>query len=120
MNKITEKLYANCWEIARKIINAGDDLLSIVNFNTYEEYNKCSWDYEMSKEEFDILKKGMKPVATDDTPNFIKTKHNVYETDGKFYDTTGKFIGYFIKGNDCALILKDQVIKTGNTLEEVR
>lgn len=41
--------------IIKNIIKFGDDLNAILNFNTYEEYNEWSWDYDLSKEEFELI-----------------------------------------------------------------
>lgn len=44
-------------EIIKNIIKFGDDLSAILNFNTYEEYDEWSWDYELTEEEFELLKR---------------------------------------------------------------
>ena len=49
-------------KVIKNIIKFGDDLNSILGFDTYEEYCEHSRDYnyELTKEEFDSLKKGDK------------------------------------------------------------
>ena len=43
--------------VIKNIIKFGDDLISILSFDTYEEYCKhsCDYDYKLAKEEFDLL-----------------------------------------------------------------
>ncbi len=44
--------------VIKNIIKFGDDLNSILDFDTYEEYCKhsCDYDYELTQEEFNFLK----------------------------------------------------------------
>lgn len=44
-------------EIINNIIKFGDDLSVILNFDTYEKYSEWSWDYELTQEEFELLKR---------------------------------------------------------------
>lgn len=45
-------------EIIKNLIKFGDDLISILDFDTYEEYCKhsCDYNYELTEEEFNLLK----------------------------------------------------------------
>ena len=50
---------------------------------------------------------------------YIRTKAKIYEVESKFLDNEGKWVGYNIVGNDMALILRIQVIKQADTIEEL-
>lgn len=50
---------------------------------------------------------------------YIRTKNKVYEVESEYINNESKWIGYNIVGDDMALILKDQVIKQADTIEEL-
>lgn len=50
---------------------------------------------------------------------FIRTKYGIYEVESEYLDNDGKWIGYNIVGNDIAIILRTQVIKEADTVEEL-
>ena len=53
-------------EIIKNIIKFGDDLNSILDFDTYEEYSEHSddCDYELIQEEFDLLRRYLNDSRT--------------------------------------------------------
>lgn len=50
---------------------------------------------------------------------YIRTKSKIYEVESEFLDNEGKWVGYNIVGNDMAIILRTQVIKQADTIEEL-
>ena len=56
---LKEQRQENVLEIINNIIKFGDDLNSILDFDTYEEYSEHSdgYDYDLSQEEFVLLRR---------------------------------------------------------------
>ena len=61
--------FEEVFEVIKHIIESGDDLGSILNFDTYEEYNEWSCEkykvdykvgYKLTQQEFELLKKYFK------------------------------------------------------------
>ena len=50
---------------------------------------------------------------------YIRTKNKIYETESPFLDNNGKWVGYNIVEDDMAIILRIQVIREADTLEEL-
>ena len=50
---------------------------------------------------------------------YIRTKNRIYETEGTFLDNNGKWKYYNILEDDMAIILRSQVIKQSDTIEEL-
>ena len=50
---------------------------------------------------------------------YIRTKSKIYETESAFLDNNGKWVGYNIVEDDMAIILRSQVIREADTLEEL-
>ena len=50
---------------------------------------------------------------------YIRTKSNIYETESPFLDNNGKWVGYNIVEDDMAIILRSQVIREADTIEEL-
>ena len=50
---------------------------------------------------------------------YIRTKNRIYETEGTFLDNNGKWKYYNILEDDMAIILRSQVIKQADTIEEL-
>ena len=50
---------------------------------------------------------------------YIRTKNKIYETESPFLDNNGKWVGYNIVEDDMAIILRCQVIREADTIEEL-
>ena len=50
---------------------------------------------------------------------YIRTKSKIYETESPFLDNNGKWVGYNIVEDDMAIILRCQVIREADTIEEL-
>lgn len=50
---------------------------------------------------------------------FIRTENRIYQVESEYLDNEGKWVGYNIVENDMAIILRDQVIKKADTIEEL-
>lgn len=50
---------------------------------------------------------------------YIRTKDKIYETESPFLDNNGKWVGYNIVEDDMAIILRCQVIREADTIEEL-
>ena len=51
--------------------------------------------------------------------SYIRTKNRIYETEGTFLDNNGKWKYYNILEDDMAIILRSQIIKQSDTIEEL-
>ena len=50
---------------------------------------------------------------------YIRTKHRIYQVESVFLDNNGEWIGYNIVEYDMALILRSQVTREADSLEEL-
>ncbi len=50
---------------------------------------------------------------------YIRTKSKIYETESAFLNNNGEFVGYNIVEDDMAIILRIQVIREADTIEEL-
>lgn len=50
---------------------------------------------------------------------YIRTKSNIYETEARYLDNNGKWIGYSLVDYDMAFIVRSQVNREADTIEEL-
>ncbi len=50
---------------------------------------------------------------------YIRTKNRIYKTESAFLDNNGKWVGYNIVEDDMAVILRCQVTREADTIEEL-